>query len=194
MTHRQAIQNYLSQNKSSKIKSLAKADLEDSTALKSVLQKCEIEVPKEMEKDAGLLQALVFEHLVEPTLIQPTFITQYPVAVSPLSRCNIKNSFYTDRFELFIFGREIANAFSELNDPVDQRERFEQQGRKRKGGDEEAMYFDEDFLQALEHGMPPTAGEGIGIDRLVMILSNASSIREVILFPLLRMDKSSASS
>lgn len=141
---------------------------------------------KKEKEGLGAILTEIFEMVVEPKLIQPTFITQYPTEVSPLSRRNEKDPEVTDRFELFIYGREIANGFSELNDPLDQRERFEKQVAARQGGDEEAMYLDDDFLHALEYGMPPTAGEGIGIDRLVMILTNQASIRDVILFPHMR--------
>ena len=132
----------------------------------------------------------IFDATVEEKLIQPTFVTQYPLDVSPLSRKNDQDPSIVDRFELYIAGREIANAFSELNDPIDQRERFMMQLKEREAGDEEAHVMDEDFIRALEYGMPPTAGEGIGIDRLVMLLTDCASIRDVILFPLLRSKES----
>jgi lysyl-tRNA synthetase class 2 len=137
----------------------------------------------------GRILAELFKELVEPKLIQPTFITHYPTDISPLSRRNAEDPDVVDRFELFIAGREIANGFSELNDPIDQRERFLRQLRERSDEADMVLRLDEDFLHALEFGMPPTAGEGIGIDRLVMLLADAASIREVIFFPLLRMEK-----
>ncbi|NLW80208.1 MAG: lysine--tRNA ligase [Desulfovibrionales bacterium] len=134
----------------------------------------------------GKLQAKLFDNLVEPKLIQPHFIYHYPTDISPLSRKNDQNPEITDRFELFICGQEMANAFSELNDPYDQKARFEEQVREKAAGDDEAHAMDEDYIRALEYGMPPAAGQGIGIDRLVMLLTDSPSIREVILFPLLR--------
>jgi len=137
----------------------------------------------------GKVQLEIFEKLIESKLLQPTFVIDYPVEVSPLSRKKDSDSFLTDRFELFIASREIANGFSELNDPEDQASRFSDQVSKLKAGDQEAMCFDHDYIRALEYGMPPAAGLGIGIDRLVMLFCNASSIRDVILFPHMRPEK-----
>ncbi|MEQ8483364.1 MAG: lysine--tRNA ligase [Pseudomonadales bacterium] len=141
-----------------------------------------------VERDWGLgrLQTEVFDAWVEEHLQQPTFITHYPAEVSPLSRRNDADPHVTDRFELFIAGREIANGFSELNDPEDQAARFREQAERKSGGDLDAMHYDEDYVRALEYGMPPTAGEGIGIDRLIMLLTDSPSIRDVLLFPLMR--------
>lgn len=142
---------------------------------------------KDMERDGiGKLQSRLFDLDVEPRLIQPTFIYYYPAEISPLARRNDENPELTDRFELFISGGEYANAFSELNDPVDQRGRFEAQMAAKAAGDEEANPLDDDYLRALEYGLPPTAGQGVGIDRLVMLLTDSPSIREVLFFPLLR--------
>ena len=134
----------------------------------------------------GKVLTKLFDHFVEPKLISPTFVVGYPVDVSPLSRRNDENPEMVDRFELFIGGREIANAFNELNDPVDQKKRFEEQVALREAGDEEAQFMDKDYVTALEYGMPPTAGEGIGIDRVVMLFTDSPSIRDVILFPHMR--------
>jgi len=134
----------------------------------------------------GKLHMLLFEELVEKQLIQPTFITEFPTEVSPLARANDDNPAITDRFELYAAGQEIANGFSELNDAEDQAERFKAQVAEREAGDAEAMHYDSDYITALEHGLPPTAGEGIGIDRLTMLFTDSASIREVILFPLMR--------
>ena len=141
-----------------------------------------------MDKRWGLgkIQIEIFEKTVESQLRHPTFITQYPTEVSPLARQNNDHPFVTDRFEFFVGGREIANGFSELNDPEDQARRFRAQVADREAGDEEAMYYDADYITALEYGMPPTAGEGIGIDRMVMLFTDSSSIRDVILFPHMR--------
>jgi len=135
---------------------------------------------------AGKLLTEVFDATVESELMQPTFITGYPTEVSPLSRCNDEDPFVTDRFELFMTGRELANGFSELNDPEEQAERFRDQVVAKDAGDDEAMFFDDDYIRALEYGLPPTGGLGIGIDRLVMLYTNSASIRDVLLFPLMR--------
>jgi len=145
-----------------------------------------LKVPFKESWGAGKVLLEIFEKSVETNLIQPTFVTEYPVEVSPLSRRNNDNPSIADRFELFIGGKEIANGFCELNDPDDQAERFQEQVQAKADGDDEAMGFDEDYITALEHGMPPAVGVGIGIDRLVMMLTNQSSIRDVILFPQLK--------
>ncbi len=143
-------------------------------------------IPLKDSYGLGKVQIEIFEKTVEHRLMQPTFITAYPTEVSPLARRSDEDPFVTDRFEFFVGGREIANGFSELNDAEDQAERFRRQVEEKAAGDEEAMHFDEDYIIALEHGMPPTAGEGIGIDRLVMLFTDSPSIRDVLLFPHMR--------
>jgi lysyl-tRNA synthetase class 2 len=160
------------------------AVIDDPARMADHARKLGIEVGK--NDPPGKVLMAIFDETVEKNLIQPTFITHYPVDVSPLSRRNAEDPTLADRFELYICGKEIANAFSELNDPVDQRGRFEMQLKEREAGDLEAHEMDEDYIAALECGMPPTAGEGIGIDRLVMLLTDSASIRDVIFFPLLR--------
>ncbi len=164
---------------------VTKEELSTLEGVRAVAQRLKVHV----DKNAGLgkAQIMVFEETVEAKLMQPTFICDYPVEVSPLSRRNDKNPDVTDRFELFVGGRELANGFSELNDPEDQADRFRAQVDAKEAGDEEAMFYDADYINALEYGLPPTAGEGIGIDRFVMLLANAASIRDVLLFPLMRL-------
>jgi lysyl-tRNA synthetase, class II len=163
---------------------LSKEDVEDLEKAKAYAKSLGVEVKSSY--GLGKIQTEIFEKTVECNLIQPTFIMEYPAEVSPLARRNDHNHFVTDRFEFFVAGTEIANGFSELNDPEDQAERFRHQMQEKELGDEEAMHFDEDYIIALEHGMPPTAGEGIGIDRLVMLFTNSASIRDVLLFPHMR--------
>ncbi len=163
---------------------LEPADLEDLERARRVAGR--LEIPLKPTWGLGKIQIEIFEKTVEHRLADPTFITAYPTEVSPLARRNDQDPFVTDRFEFFVGGREIANGFSELNDPEDQAERFRRQVAEKEAGDEEAMHFDADYVCALEHGLPPTAGEGIGIDRLVMLLTDAPSIRDVLLFPHMR--------
>ena len=160
------------------------AELDDIDKAKAIATR--LEIPLKDSYGLGKIQIEIFEKTVEHRLMDPTFITAYPTEVSPLARRNDDDHFVTDRFEFFVGGREIANGFSELNDAEDQAERFRQQVEEKDAGDEEAMFFDEDYVTALEHGMPPTAGEGIGIDRLVMLFTDSPSIRDVLLFPHMR--------
>ncbi|MDR2639645.1 MAG: lysine--tRNA ligase [Helicobacteraceae bacterium] len=170
-----------------KIGGVAPADLNDINALSAAARANGIEVKQ--TQSLGAIKAELFDALVEEKLIEPTFIVDFPVAISPLARRNDQNPEIADRFELFIGGYEIANGFSELNDPIDQYERFKAQAAAKEAGDEEGMYMDEDYVTALSYGMPPTAGEGIGIDRLVMILLGFDAIREALLFPAMKPEQ-----
>lgn len=160
------------------------AELTDLSSARKLAER--LRIPVEQKHGLGKVQIEIFEKTVEAKLIEPTFITAYPTEVSPLARCNDQDPSVTDRFEFFIGGREIANGFSELNDPDDQAARFRKQADDKAAGDHEAMHYDADYILALEYGMPPAAGEGIGIDRLVMLLTDSPSIRDVILFPHMR--------
>jgi len=163
---------------------ITEAQIDDLEAARKIAQG--LEIPLKDGWGLGKVQIEIFEKTVEHRLKNPTFITAYPTEVSPLARRNDEDPFVTDRFEFFVGGREIANGFSELNDYEDQAERFRKQVEEKEAGDEEAMHFDADYVRALEHGMPPTAGEGIGIDRLVMLFTDSPSIRDVLLFPHMR--------
>ncbi|QYZ64757.1 MAG: lysyl-tRNA synthetase [Gammaproteobacteria bacterium (ex Lamellibrachia satsuma)] len=163
---------------------ISEAELDDLESARAIAKR--LEIPLKDIYGLGKVQIEIFEKTVEHRLMNPTFITAYPTEVSPLARRNDENPFVTDRFEFFVGGREIANGFSELNDAEDQAERFRKQVEEKDAGDDEAMHFDDDYVRALEHGMPPTAGEGIGIDRLVMLLTDSPSIRDVLLFPHMR--------
>lgn len=163
---------------------LSREDVLNKEVLTKYANSLKIDIQPSM--GLGKIQLEVFDRTAEHELIHPTFITEYPLEVSPLARKKDDNPFVTDRFEFFIGGREIANGFSELNDPEDQDERFLEQAAQLKAGDNEAMYYDSDYITALEYGLPPTAGEGIGIDRLVMLFTDSPSIRDVILFPHMR--------
>ena len=182
LTMREAVRKYwpdhLQDNKPSLDDLMNRAELEKAAAA--------LELSFDPKLNDGYLLGEIFEHVAEPHLINPTFITEFPTELSPLSKQNAADPRFVDRFELFIAQMEIANAFSELNDPAEQKRRFEEQMQHREGGDDEAMVMDEDYIRALSYGMPPTAGEGIGIDRLVMLLTNQRSIRDVILFPHMR--------
>ena len=188
LTMREAVIHYWPDNQE-------RPTLEDLSTSEGILQKAEenrdlrSHVPHFKTLDYGHLLGEMFEHVAEPQLIDPTFITEFPTELSPLSKQNQDDPRFVDRFELFIAGMEIANGFCEINDPVDQRQRFEAQMKLRERGDEEAMLIDEDYIRALSYGMPPTAGEGVGIDRMVMLLTNSRSIRDVILFPHMRPEK-----
>ncbi|MEE3110994.1 MAG: lysine--tRNA ligase, partial [Pseudomonadota bacterium] len=160
------------------------AELDTLDAARAAAEKLGIKVKESW--GLGKVQTEIFEEVAEHKLDQPTFITEYPAEVSPLARRNDANPFVTDRFEFFVGGREIANGFSELNDAEDQAERFREQAAEKDAGDLEAMYYDADYVRALEYGLPPTAGEGIGIDRLVMLFTDSPSIRDVLLFPAMR--------
>lgn len=178
MTVKEAVLHYLPEIKAEQLESIDEC--------RKLLDTMRFEYKK--TDGLGKLQMIIFEEKVEHLLIQPVFITAYPTEVSPLARRNDQDPEVTDRFEFFIAGREIANGFSELNDAEDQEERFRKQVEEKDAGDLEAMHFDSDYIEALEYGMPPTAGEGIGIDRLVMLFTNSPSIRDVILFPQLRKE------
>lgn len=160
------------------------ADFQDTASVTALAEKLQVNFDKAWPK--GKIVMEIFEQRVEDKLLQPTFITEYPTEVSPLARRREDNPEVTDRFELIVGGRELANGFSELNDPEDQAERFKEQVAQKEAGDNEAMHFDEDYITALEYGLPPTAGEGIGIDRLVMLLTDSPSIKDVLLFPHMR--------
>ncbi len=166
------------------VEGVTKNDLTDIDSIKKLAEKLDIAVKESW--GVGKIQMEIFDEKVEHLLQQPTFITEYPTEVSPLARCNDSNPEITDRFELFIAGKEIANGFSELNDPEDQANRFHAQVAEKDAGDIEAMHFDSDYITALEYGLPPAAGEGIGIDRLVMLYTDSASIRDVLLFPHMR--------
>jgi lysyl-tRNA synthetase class 2 len=163
---------------------LRRENIRDRAVLASVCSQKGFDVQPEW--GAGKLLIELFERTVEATLRGPVFVTQYPAEVSPLARCSDADPFLTDRFELFVTGRELANGFSELNDPEEQAARFRAQADAKAHGDEEAMFYDADYIRALEYGMPPAGGLGIGIDRLAMLLTNSASIRDVLLFPQLK--------
>lgn len=171
------------------IKEYAGVDLEGMEELE-MRQVCKkLNVPINEKMGVGKMIDAIFGEYCEHHLVQPTYITDYPVETSPLTKRHRKNSALTERFELFVNGKELANAYSELNDPVDQLERFQEQLKLKEKGDDEAMFIDMDFVRALEYGMPPTSGMGIGIDRLVMFMTNTASIQDVLFFPQMRPEK-----
>ena len=178
LTVREAILRYGAE------RGITAADLSDLAAARALAGRLRLAIKPTW--GLGKVQMEIFDQVAEHQLKNPTFITQYPTEVSPLARCNDRDPFVTDRFEFYVGGRELANGFSELNDAEDQAERFRKQVQEKDAGDEEAMHFDADYVRALEHGMPPTAGEGIGIDRLVMLFTDSASIRDVLLFPHMR--------
>ena len=165
---------------------LKASDIDSEQAARVVA--ADLGIPLKDSWGLGKVQIEIFEKTVETRLDKPTFITEYPTEVSPLARRSDDNPLVTDRFEFFVGGRELANGFSELNDSEDQAERFMEQVKEKDSGDDEAMHFDDDYIRALEYGLPPTAGEGIGIDRLVMLLTDSPSIRDVLLFPHMRSE------
>jgi lysyl-tRNA synthetase class 2 len=165
---------------------LGPEEIESAAGLLSAARRFGVERPERFEGKKGKLLAELFESVAESRFVQPTFLHEFPTEISPLSKRDAANPEWVDRFELYAGGMEIANGFSELNDPADQEQRFLDQARAKAGGDLEAMPFDSDYVEALRYGMPPTAGEGVGIDRLTMLLTDRHSIRDVILFPLLR--------
>ena len=163
---------------------LKKKDLQDPKQLREFCSQQKIKV--DGQASISIIKNKVFEACVENKLIEPTFITEYPIEISPLAKASTSNPDIAERFELFIDGKEIANGFSELNDPEDQAKRFKDQVAKKDSGDKEAMHYDEDYIEALEHGLPPCAGVGVGIDRLTMLITGTESIRDVLLFPQLK--------
>ncbi len=171
------------------IKEYAGVDITDMTEeqLRETCKKLNVQVDPSF--GAGKLIDAIFGEFVEKNLIQPTFVTDYPVATSPLTKKKRDNPKLVERYELFVCGKELANAYSELNDPIDQLERFRDQLRLKNGGDDEAMYIDMDFVRALEYGMPPTSGQGIGMDRLTMFMTNQPSIQDVLFFPQMKKEQ-----
>jgi lysyl-tRNA synthetase class 2 len=168
---------------------ITEADLADVPSLRRAAEKAGVESPERFGESAGKLLAELFGAVAERKLVQPTYVVDYPAEISPLSKTKPDDPSTADRFELFIGGMEVANGFCELNDPDEQAEKFRAQVAERAKGDDEAMLYDEDYVEALSYGMPPTAGEGIGIDRLAMLFTNSHSILDVILFPLMRPKK-----